>query len=63
MQVFVNSKATHLQATAQRAGPAQPLAAYARSALRAGGKVRLMEQWEQYQHEAAGLLRELGFAA
>src|ERR1700722_18199402 len=27
------------------------------------GKVRLMKQWEQYEHQAAGLLGELGFSA
>jgi hypothetical protein len=28
-----------------------------------GGKVRLMKRWEEYQHQAAALLRELGFTA
>jgi hypothetical protein len=28
-----------------------------------GGRVRPMEGWEEYQHRAAGLLRELGFTA
>jgi hypothetical protein len=27
------------------------------------GRVRLMKQWEQYEHQAAGLLGELGFSA